>query len=422
VLSSHPLLAARDGRLLLAAQSLDALAMGVAGVALPWLVLKGGGSHAAAGLVFALTVAPYLFFGLPAGAAADRFSRRSVMLWAHACQASIAAVIPVWTAVGVPPLAAILPLAFAIGSARVFADAGTFGAVASIVGAERFAEGQATLSAAWGVGLFAGPALGGLLIALAGPGFALAAEAGACAVAALLVAAIRTRLDHEADEPPVGSIAAISEGLRYMVRNRGIATYTAVIVAVNVAGAGSYALLVPLLRDHVGLPAGKVGAIMAVGELSAVAAAAVVGPLSRRFGPNHLFVAGLIAGPLMVAALGLATGFATALAAAIPFLLIESAISVVAIGERQRRAPGELQGRVGIAGRMAALGAVAAGSGIASALSGPLGLRGVYLAMAAASLTVALVSAPFLLRLRDESGAGASASAPVRADTSSTSP
>ena len=50
------MLAARDGRLLLAAQSLDALAIGVAGVALPWLVLNGGGSH-----VTAVETAPLSF-------------------------------------------------------------------------------------------------------------------------------------------------------------------------------------------------------------------------------------------------------------------------------------------------------------------------------------------------------------------------
>jgi predicted MFS family arabinose efflux permease len=399
LLSAHPMLAARDGRLLLAAQSLDALAIGVAGVALPWLVLNGGGSHGQAGLVFSLTVVPYLVFGLLAGAAGDRFPRRSVMLWAHVCQAALAAVIPLWTIAGVPPIGVILPLAFAIGGARVFADAGTFGAVASIVGPEHFGEGQATLSAAWGVGLFAGPALGGLLVAAVGPGFALAAEAGACAAAALLVLAIRGALDHEVDEPAVSSAAAISEGVRYMLASRGIATYTAVIVAFNIAGAGAYGLLVPLLRDHLGLPSGRVGALMAAGELSAIAAAALVGPLTRRFGANSLFAAGLIAGSLTIAGLGLVTGFAGAAVATIPFLLIEAAISIVAIGERQRRAPAELQSRVGIAGRMAALGAVAAGSAIASALSGSLGLGHLYVAMGVASLAVAVVGVPFVLRL-----------------------
>src|SRR5689334_24159821 len=147
----------------------------------------------------------------------------------------------------------------------------------------------------------------------------------------------------------------------------------------------------------------------------------MVGPLSRRFGPNRLFVACLTVAALSTVALGLATSFGTAAVATIPFLLVSSVSSIVAIGQRQRRAPAELQSRVGIAGRMAALGAVALGSAIASALSGPLGLRGIYLAMGVAALTVGLVSAPFVLRL-GRSGADAAPSAPVPADTSSSRP
>ncbi len=399
--SAHPMLAVRDGRLLLTAQASDAMAIGVAAVALPWLVLKAGGSHGQAGLVYALTVVPYVVFGLLAGALSDRHAPRVVMLSAHAFQTLCALVIPLWTIAGTPPLGVIFLLAFVIGGGRVFADAGSFGAVSSIVGPERFGDGQATLSAAWGVGLFAGPALGGALVAAVGPGFALWAEAGACALATVLVAAIRTRLQHPAGEPERSSPGAIVAGVRYMADSPGIAIYTIVLVCTNLACAGAYALMVPLLRDHAGLPAGRVGAILAAGELSALAAAAVAGPLSRRFGPGKVFAAGLIAGPLGIAVLGVATSFGTAVAAAVPFLLVQSLLTIVAIGERQRRVPARLQGRVGIAGRMAGLGSVAAGSAIASALSGPLGLSRLYLAMAVAALAVALVSTPFLLRLRD---------------------
>jgi hypothetical protein len=48
---------------------------------------------------------------------------------------------------------------------------------------------------------------------------------------------------------------------------------------------------------------------------------------------------------------------------------------------------------------MAALGAVAAGSAIASALSSALGLGHLYIAMGAAALAVGVASAPFVLRL-----------------------
>ena len=72
----NAMLQTRDGRLFLGAQSLDAMAIGVAQVALPWLVLDATGSKAQAGLVFMLGVAPYVVFGLPAGLIADRYRRQ----------------------------------------------------------------------------------------------------------------------------------------------------------------------------------------------------------------------------------------------------------------------------------------------------------------------------------------------------------
>src|SRR5438477_6409702 len=123
------MLAVRDGRLFLTAQALDALAIGVSQVALPWLVLQNGGSHTEAGLVYSVSVLPYVVFGLTAGSIGDRLPRRQVMLWSHAVQAAAAAVIPLWTLAGAPPAGVVLTAAFAVGSGRVFVDAAAFGAV-----------------------------------------------------------------------------------------------------------------------------------------------------------------------------------------------------------------------------------------------------------------------------------------------------
>src|SRR5215471_14790863 len=151
------MLAVRDGRLFLAAQALDSIAIGVSLVALPWLILQNGGSHAQAGLVYPFTVIPYVVFGLSAGSIGDRLPPRTVMVFGHAGQALCAAVIPLWTIAGAPPVGVVYAAGFAVGTGRVFVDAAAFGAVASIVGAERFTEGQSALSAAWSIGLFAGP-------------------------------------------------------------------------------------------------------------------------------------------------------------------------------------------------------------------------------------------------------------------------
>jgi MFS family permease len=397
VLRRNPMLAVRDGRLFLAAQALDSLAIGVSLVALPWLVLQGGGSQAEAGLVYSVTVVPYLLLGLVAGSVGDRFSRRRVMLVSHAAQALSSAVIPLWTLGGSPPVGVVLAAAFAVGAGRVFADAAAFGAVASIVGPERFVDGQGAVSAAWSVGLFAGPALGGALVGAIGAGRSLAAEAGALALASLLVAAVRTAFGHGSESEVTGSIR---EGVRFMVDDRGIRAYTLVIVASNLVGAGAFALEVPLMRDAIGLSSGSVGAVLAVGSVATFAGSVLAAWLSRRFGGAAVFSACLLGTGLAIATLGLARGFAVALLGVMGYLLVEGVISVVAIGERQRRAPPWLQGRVGIAGRMVALGAMAAGSAAASALTGSVAISHLYLLMAAGTFACGLLSVPLLRSIR----------------------
>jgi MFS family permease len=393
------MLAVRDGRLFLFAQALDALAIGVSQVALPWLVLENGGTQAEAGLIFPVSVIPYVVFGLIAGSIGDRFPRRTVMLCGHLEQTVFAAVIPIWTLAGAPPVGVVLGAAFAVGTGRVFVDAAAFGAVASIVGTERFVEGQSALSAAWSIGFFGGPLLGGALVAAVGPGFALAGEAAAVALAALMIAAIRTTFER-APEQPVGS-ASIREGVRFMVHNRGIATYTVIAVAFNFVGAGSFALLVPLLRDGVGLGSGAVGTILTLGSLAFLAASVLASGVTRRFGGAVVMAGCLLVTPVAIALLGVVGALVTALVAVLFYEFNEGLISVVAIGERQRRAPERLQARVGIAGRMILLGAMASGGAVASALTGKVGISHLYLAMGAATMVVGVLACPFLLRLHD---------------------
>jgi predicted MFS family arabinose efflux permease len=397
LLTRNALLAVRDGRLFLIAQALDALAIGVSLVALPWLVLQNGGSHAEAGLVYSVSVLPYVVFGLTAGSIGDRLPRRQVMLAGHLAQAACAAVIPLWTLAGSPPVGVVLAAAFAVGSGRVFVDAAAFGAVASIVGAEKFTEGQAALSASWSLGFLAGPALGGALVAAIGPGRALAGEAAALAFAALLIGAVRASFAR----PGPADSTGVREGVMFMVRNRGIATYTVVTVIWNLAAAGAFALMVPLLRDGVELPSRSVGGVLAVGSLAFLAASALASWVSRRLGGPAAVVACFVASPFTIAALGVAGGLAAALVAVFAFELMEGLVSVLVIGERQRRAPERLQARVGIAGRMILLGSTAAGSAIASALTSSLGIGHLYLAMAAATAVLAALTAPLLLRLED---------------------
>ncbi len=387
-----PLLRTRDGALFLSSQSLDSLAAGVAGVALPWLVLDATGSAAAAGLVFALEVVPYVVFGLFAGLAGDRLAARRLIIVSHLIEGVFALAIPLWAIVsGTPPLWLVATSAFMIGSARVFVDAGAFGAIASVVGPERFTSGQSLLSSAWAAGTLIGPALGGILVASIGPARTLFVEAVAFVVAAALIALVRTPLG--SPNPSNGRLLdGVAEGLRFIATDRVLRPLTAVGWVWNIASAGSFALLVPLLRTSAGLSAHETGVVLACGAGAGLTAAPILHVLQRRYNGQDLYLAMLFASTVPTAAIGYARGLIACIAAIIVLNLVLYIEMSTFIGARQTRAPAELQARVGISGRMVMTSSLALGSLLASALTRVMSLPTLFAAMAGATVLVGLVA------------------------------
>ncbi len=405
-MSSRPhrsLFSERDGRLFLAAQALDSAAIGIAGVALPWFVLARGGSTAAAGLVYPLSIVPYVVFGLPAGRCGDDRHWRTVIGLSHAVQALAASVIPIWALVGVPPVGVALVTAFAVGSARVFADAAAFGAVASVVGAEHFVRGQSALSAAWTIGALVGPAVAGALVSWLGPARALAGEATVFVVATVLVALVRSRPGPRA-AGPTPPAPGLTQGLAFIVRDRSARIYTLTSVGFAFAVAGVGGLEIPLLRDALGLSGTVTGWILGAGAIAGTAATLGVPSLDHRLGAGALCTIGLLVTPLAIVGLATAQAVGEALVAFCAQAGLTWGLGTIFISARQSRAPARLQARVGISGRMVLLGFAAIGATLASALSESLPLRDVYLAMAGASATVALFAIPAINRLRPARG------------------
>ncbi len=394
------MLATRDGRLFLSAQSLDALASGVAQVALPWLALDVTGSQAVAGLVFALQILPYVVFGLPAGLVADRFERRRVIWCAHAAQTAFALVIPVWYFIdGTPPVLVVGTAAFLIGAARAFSDAGAFGAVASLVGRAHFTSGQAVLGSAWAVGLIAGPAIGGALIATIGAAATLIAQAIAFGLATTAILLVRSDFGRpvESDDSLWTGLAG---GVRYLLTDPLLRTLTGIGILWNVAAAGAQALLIPLLREDVGLSSHQAGVVLGAGAVAGIISAPIVHRLQQRMDGPQLYLATVLWSAPTTAALGLITGFWAALVAVLVFNLVGWIVMSCFIGERQRRAPAELQGRVGISGRMLMTGSMAVGAALASALTGVMDLRALYVLMGVATFAVWLLAIPLISRAR----------------------
>jgi MFS family permease len=395
---ANPLFSKRDGRVFLLSQSLNMVATGVAQVALPWLILDAGGSPAEAALVFTANVAPYLVFGLVAGLVGDRLPRRLVIALSHSGQAAVATLIPIWGFLGPPPVGVVLAVAFVIGTGRVFADSGSFGAIAAIAGRAHFTEAQATLSAAWATGRITGPALGGALIGIVGASTTVLVQAIAFGLSALLIVGIRTPLDPAERRPPEPVLAAIREGFAVIRNDPVIRTFTWMAACLTAVGMGSNSLMIPLLKEELGLSARQVGAVLATAAVSALFTAVVVPALVRRIGASRLFIVNIFIVAAAVLSLAVANTFWAALVAAAVNSLAFSSMVATWIGERQKRAPDHLQSRVGVSGRMLSMLGSTAGSATAGVLSGPIGVRSVFLVAAAFMTIVGLVMAPLLMR------------------------
>jgi MFS family permease len=133
-------------------------------IVLPLIVLALTGSPSQAGIIGFVDAAAMLLAGLPAGAVADRYDRRSVMLW---CQAALVAVfgalaLLLWAdAVSLP---ALVLLALVNGAATALTMAAGEAMIPSLVAEERLSDAVAMNGARTYAGQLAGTSAGGFLL------------------------------------------------------------------------------------------------------------------------------------------------------------------------------------------------------------------------------------------------------------------
>jgi MFS family permease len=173
------------------ARTLSWTGTGISGVVLPVLIYDRTGSPALTTLLAAAEAVPYLALGLVAGAVADRFGRRGLMVGCDLGCAALMGSIPLAWALGELSTGLVLLTALGAATAFVFFDAASFGAVPALAGRERVVGAVSGLSAASAVTAMIAPAVAGGLLAVLAPAPAVIADAASYLVSAALLASIR---------------------------------------------------------------------------------------------------------------------------------------------------------------------------------------------------------------------------------------
>jgi MFS family permease len=186
----------REFRRLWLGQAVSALGDGMVPVALAFAVIELTGSASDLGLVFVAVLVPRLALVLVGGVWADRLRRQRVMLAADAVRCVTQGLIAVALMAETAQLWQLLVLSALYGGAGAFFSPAATGLVPETVRPDRLQQANALMGLTRSVSLALGPAVGGALVATAGPGWAFAVDSATFAVSAWFLA--RLRLPHAA--------------------------------------------------------------------------------------------------------------------------------------------------------------------------------------------------------------------------------
>lgn len=264
-----------------------------------WLMTQLTTSPLMVSLVQAASTLPVFLVILPAGALADMVDRRRLLLVTQAWMAAAAALLGIFTLLGHITPWVLLLFIFVLGLGAVMNDPAWQAITPEIVSPERHARGVALNSVGYNVARAVGPAIGGLVVAIAG----VAADflVNAATFFGVIFFLYRWKRPHFEDAETGQVHHAILAGLRYG-RSAPIVHCVLIRTGAFSLGASSLLALLPLVAR----PHGATGYGLLLGSfgLGALAGAAAL-PRLR----NRLSVDGVVAVAIVIfAAMTLAAG------------------------------------------------------------------------------------------------------------------
>jgi MFS family permease len=339
--------------------------------------------HASAanmGFLAAASTAPFLLFGLFAGVWVDRLPRRPILIVADFARFALLALIPILALSDALTLVALYVIAFLVGILTLFFEVAYQSFLPVVVGRAQLVDGNGKLETTRSAAQIAGPSAAGALVQLLTAPIAIAADALSFLVSVLFLSLIRT-----AEPPPVRSAGRrrvwveMSEGLHAVMDDPILRATMASAGTVNMFGSLLFAVFV-LYVLHLGIGAGLLGVIFAVGNIGYLCAAFVTRRITHRFGIGPTFCAGLVILTFCGLLVPLASG---PLLVSVPCLMIAqfargfggTLFNINNVSLRQAITPDHLLGRVNATSRFVSTGALTVGALAGGTLGAAFGLR-----------------------------------------------
>jgi predicted MFS family arabinose efflux permease len=235
-------------KLLFAGRAISDLGDKLVPVALAFAVLGLDSSASALGLVFAARMVPMVVLVLVGGVWADRLRRNVVMLTADGVRACTQATAGFLLITGRAEIWHLMVLMAVYGAAQAFFDPASTGLVPQTVSSDLLQRANGMLQLSRSTANVVGPALGGVLVATVGAGWAFVADSATFIASAAFLALLR--IERETREVRARFTADLVEGWREFTSRTWVWVSVAHFALFHLFVLAPFWVLTPIVADE----------------------------------------------------------------------------------------------------------------------------------------------------------------------------
>jgi predicted MFS family arabinose efflux permease len=259
-------------------------------VAAAWLMGDLTSSPALVALVQTAALMPVLLLGVPAGALADIIDRRKLLIGSQIWMVVASSLLAILTLLHHTTPASLLALTAALGLGSALMGPAWQAIQPDLVPTHEFGQAVALSSMTFNTGRAIGPALGGALVAAAGPGWAFVVNAASfLGVLAVLEwwKPTKTAISHLVESLP----DAMRAGLRYSANSPALRAVLVRTLAFSFPAAAIQALLPTVVRENLGMGSGGYGILLGCFGIGAMLAAVLRPQIDSRLSLDAMVLA-----------------------------------------------------------------------------------------------------------------------------------
>jgi len=255
-----------------------------------WLMTELNSSPLYVSLIQTATSLPVFLLGVPAGAAADLFDRRKLLMFTQAFMAFAAGVLGWLTVIGKASPIVLLLTTFALGIGSTLNNPAWQAIVPEIVPRRDLPQAISLNSVGFNLARAVGPAIGGFMVAAFNPGAVFILNALSFVGVIVVLYFWKRQPRQQSSEANESIVSATWAGLRYVRYAPGMRAVLVRSGAFIIGGSAIWAILPIVTRTELKGTATSYGVLLGCLGVGSMAGALFLAKFRLRFSPDQLIV------------------------------------------------------------------------------------------------------------------------------------